>query len=124
METTSTKTILIVDDETALCHMLSDMLSEEGYRLLEASSGTLALDILKSTDVDLIISDIEMPGMTGFDLLKQVNELYPQIKMQLVSGYSDQVENGNVLHKKILYKPYSQFDMIERVKDMLGSVKN
>ena len=124
METTSTKTILIVDDETALCHMLSDMLSEEGYRLLEASSGTLALDILKSTDVDLIISDIEMPGMTGFDLLKQVNELYPQIKMQLVSGYSNQVENGNVLHKKILYKPYSQFDMIERVKDMLSNARN
>jgi CheY-like chemotaxis protein len=124
METTSTKTILIVDDETALCHMLSEMLAEEGYRLLEASSGTLALDILKSTDVDLIISDIEMPGMTGFDLLKQVNELYPKIKIQLVSGYSDQVENGNVLHKKILYKPYSQFDMIERVRDMLGSVKS
>ncbi len=124
METTSTKTILIVDDETALCHMLSEMLAEEGYRLLEASSGTLALDILKSTDVDLIISDIEMPGMTGFDLLKQVNELYPKIKIQLVSGYSDQVENGNVLHKKILYKPYSQFDMIERARDMLGSVKS
>jgi len=124
METTSTKTILIVDDETALCHMLSEMLAEEGYRLLEASSGTLALDILKSTDVNLIISDIEMPGMTGFDLLKQVNELYPKIKIQLVSGYSDQVENGNVLHKKILYKPYSQFDMIERVKDMLSNARN
>jgi len=120
MAATGNETILIVDDEDALCQTLNDMLSEEGYRLLEASSGSRALDILKSTNVDLMISDIKMPGMSGFDLVEKVNELYPQVKIQLVSGYSDQVDENRVLHKKILYKPYSRFDMIERVRNMLN----
>jgi len=119
MSTTGHETILIVDDEAALCQTLNDMLSEEGYRLLEASSGLRALEILESIHVDLMISDIKMPGMSGFDLVEKVNELYPQVKIQLVSGYSDQVQENRVLHKKILYKPYSRLDMIERVKNML-----
>jgi len=120
MSPNNNETILIVDDEAALCQTLNDMLSEEGYRLLEANSGFRALDILKSTNVDLMISDIKMPGMSGFDLVEKVNELYPQVKIQLVSGYTDQVDENWVLHKKILYKPYSRFDMIERVRNMLN----
>ena len=121
MESTNNKTILVVDDEAALCHTLTDVLSGEGYRLLEANSVLRALDILKSNQIDLIISDIEMPGMNGYDLVGKVNELYPHIKIQLVSGYSDRVRDDIVLHKKILYKPYRNSEMIERVKSMLGS---
>jgi len=121
MASSSNKTILIVDDEEALSHMLNDMLSDEGYQVLEANSATRALGILKSTKVDLMISDIIMPGMSGFELVEKVNELYPQVKIQLVTGYSDQVQDDVVLHKKILYKPYQQFDMLERVKNMLES---
>jgi len=120
MELKNNQTILVVDDEAALCHTLNDVLSGEGYRLLEANSGSRALDILKSTHVDLIISDIEMPGMNGYDLVEKVNELYPHIKIQLVSGYSNRVRDDIVLHKKILYKPYTKGDMIERVKSMLS----
>lgn len=120
MKSNSNKTILIVDDEEALSQMLNDLLSSEGYKVLEANNAARALGILKSTHVDLLISDIIMPGMDGFELVAKVKELYPQVKIQLVSGYSEQIKNDNVLHKKILYKPYSQFDMIERVKDILS----
>ncbi len=116
----NSKTILIVDDEEALSHLLGGMLLTEGYKVLEANNATRALGILKSTKVDLMISDIVMPDMDGFELVTKVNELYPQIKIQLVSGYSDQMLDDTVLHKKILYKPYSQFDMIERVNSILS----
>ena len=117
------KTILIVDDEEALSHMLNDILSDEGYQVLEANSAERALGILKSTHVDLMISDIIMPGMGGFELVEKVNELYPEVKIQLVTGYSDQVQEDVVLHKKILYKPYQNFDMLERVKSMLDTLE-
>ena len=122
MKSSSSKTILIVDDEEALSQMLNDLLSAEGYKILEANNAAQALGILKSTHVDLMISDIVMPGMDGFELVEKVKELYPQVKIQLVSGYSDQIQDDVVLHKKILYKPYSQFDMIERVNDILSDV--
>ncbi|RDH83093.1 MAG: hypothetical protein DIZ80_12615 [endosymbiont of Galathealinum brachiosum] len=121
MKSSSSRTILIVDDEEALSHMLNDLLSGEGYKVLEANNAARALGVLKSTHVDLMISDIIMPGMDGFELVAKVKELYPQVKIQLVSGYSEQIQDDNVLHKKILYKPYSQFDMIDRVKDILSS---
>lgn len=121
MASSFNKTILIVDDEEALSHMLNDMLSEEGYHVLEANSAARALGILKSTKVDLMISDIIMPGMSGFELVDKVHELYPQVKIQLVTGYSDQVQDDVVLHKKILYKPYQQLDILERVSNLLQS---
>jgi len=123
MASSRIKTILIVDDEEALSNMLNDMLSDEGYQVLEANSAERALGILKSTNVDLMISDIIMPGMGGFELVEKVNELYPEVKIQLVTGYSDQVQEDVVLHKKILYKPYQNFDMLERVKSMLDSIE-
>jgi len=123
MASSRIKTILIVDDEEALSNMLNDVLSEEGYQVLEANSAERALGILKSTNVDLMISDIIMPGMGGFELVEKVNELYPEVKIQLVTGYSDQVQEDVVLHKKILYKPYQNFDMLERVKSMLDGIE-
>ena len=124
MKSNSSSTILIVDDEEALSQMLNDLLSAEGYKILEANNAVQALGFLKSTHVDLMISDIVMPGMDGFELVEKMKELYPQVKIQLVSGYSDQIQGDVVLHKKILYKPYSQFDMIERVKDILSGDLN
>lgn len=121
MTSSRSKTILIVDDEEALSHMLNDVLSDEGYQVLEANSAERALGILKSTQVDLMISDIVMPGMSGSELVEKVKTLYPQVKIQLVSGYSDQVQNDIVLHKKMLYKPYQNVEMLERVKSMLES---
>lgn len=121
MASSGNKTILIVDDEEALSHLLNDMLSDEGYHVLEANNAARALGILKSTKVDLMISDIIMPGMSGFELEEKVNELYPQVKIQLVTGYSDQAQDDAVLHKKILYKPYQHFDILERVKNILQS---
>ena len=121
MTSSRSKTILIVDDEEALSHMLNDVLSDEGYQVLEANSAERALGILKSTQVDLMISDIVMPGMSGSELVEKVKALYPQVKIQLVSGYSDQVQNDIVLHKKMLYKPYQNVEMLARVKSMLES---
>ncbi|MBL8025924.1 MAG: response regulator [Fibrobacteres bacterium] len=81
--------ILIVDDEPSIKELLKEFLSGEGYTTETASDGIDALDILKSdANFDLIISDINMPRMKGFELLKQVEILYPRIKRVLLTAYS------------------------------------
>ena len=113
------ETVLIVDDEMALRSVLTYALSEFGYRVLEASNGLQALDVLESNEVDLVISDITMPEMDGFELVENIHKLYPNMLIQLVSGYSDKVDEDVVLHKKLLYKPYNINEMLQRIRKLL-----
>jgi len=115
------ETILVVDDERALRQMLYDVLSIHGYHLIEASSGEQALSFLKANNIDLMISDVAMPEMNGYELADEVRELYPQVKIQLVSGYSDQVQGNKVLHKEVLYKPFRNTALLERVRNILNA---
>lgn len=82
-------TVLIVDDEANVLRSLERTLRNEKYAVLTASSATEALDILQAKSVDLIISDLGMPGMNGFELLKVVKEKYPAIARIILTGQSD-----------------------------------
>jgi CheY-like chemotaxis protein/anti-sigma regulatory factor (Ser/Thr protein kinase) len=80
--------ILVVDDERAIRMMLADYL-ENSYTVLVAETGAEALLTLEKTQgVDLIISDINMPGMSGIELLRNVRQKYPSIKMALITAYN------------------------------------
>jgi len=88
MENTGS-TILIVDDDYEIREMISDFLRDnESYNILEAENGKEALEILKNNKTDLVISDINMPEMKGFDLLKEVKERFPLIKRVLITAYN------------------------------------
>ncbi|OGS37504.1 MAG: hypothetical protein A2293_12640 [Elusimicrobia bacterium RIFOXYB2_FULL_49_7] len=81
--------ILIVDDEPAIRFLLQDILSELTYETLTAENGVEALAVLgKDPGVDMIISDINMPKMMGFELLAKVETLYPHIKRVLITAYN------------------------------------
>ncbi len=67
--------VLIVDDDAALRLILSDFLSQEDYKILLAKDGREALDLLKRQQVDILLLDINMPGMTGMEVLEKVKEL-------------------------------------------------
>lgn len=85
----STIKILVVDDEFEIREMISDYIRDtQGYTILEADSGAKALEILSANHVDLVLSDINMPGMKGFDLLKEVKDKYPAIKRVLITAYN------------------------------------
>ena len=81
-------TILIVDDERTIRMMLTDYL-EESYTILGAEDGLQALAVLaEHREVDLVISDINMPGMNGIELLRVVREKYPKVKTSLITAYN------------------------------------
>lgn len=79
--------VLIVDDEDYILVLLEEVLRILGYQPLAAANAKQALQILAMQPVDLVITDMEMPGMSGISLLHQVKESHPSIPVVLITGY-------------------------------------
>jgi CheY-like chemotaxis protein len=130
-----TETILVVDDEEALQELVQVSLQALGYRVLTASNGEQAMQILSDehTDgkpatnkqgVDLLFSDVIMPGINGLELAERAHKQYPALKILLTSGYTEKAIAENRQSKfatNVLTKPYSQSDLTQRLRQMLDS---
>ncbi len=127
------KLILVVDDEVALLELLSEILTTNGYNVLTAENGVEALKLLADNDVDLVLSDVVMPEMDGFELLKEIQKSNLNIAVQLMSGYlgaseeeklsiskSDSIDpQKNRIGQDILQKPLSSTRLLERIEMLL-----
>ena len=81
-------TILVVDDDPSVRHLIIESLRQAGdYIATGAADGMEALDALRSNLYDLVISDIQMPGMNGMDLLTRIREINPSISVIMITGY-------------------------------------
>jgi two-component system cell cycle sensor histidine kinase/response regulator CckA len=113
-------TILLVEDEDAVRMFALRALRNKGYRVLEARSGEQALDLLNEEPVDLLVTDVVMPGMDGITLARLVRVEHPGIKLILMSGYTEDAARGKLDDMKDLHflaKPFS-------LKQLAGMVKN
>lgn len=79
--------ILVVDDEESIREFFEIMLKREGYEVMTAQNGRVALDLLKTKNADLIITDIQMPEMSGMELLAQVKEIDIDIPIIMVTAF-------------------------------------
>src|ERR1022692_3208623 len=79
--------ILILEDDDLLRSSLTTALELEGYEVVSVGKGVDAVELAKSEDFDLIVSDIRMPGMDGLDALAQVKGAHPEICCMVVTGY-------------------------------------
>ena len=84
--------VLLVDDDAFMLEVLADLVEQQGWRVLAASSGEQALAILARTPVALVVSDHVMPGMRGAELLARARSLYPETVRILLSGQADEPE--------------------------------
>lgn len=119
---TGNETILVVDDEPALVTLSCQILSSHGYRTLAAGSGSEAMEILEKQPVDLLLTDVIMPRMDGYQLADIVTKKYPQLKVQMVSGYSDDLHTDIAdgrLRQRQLHKPFSSSELLMRVRETL-----
>ena len=115
--------ILIVDDEPALREITQEILSMAGYEVLIADTGDAALNILANEPVDLLLSDIIMPQMSGYELAKIVSEKHPSVKIQLASGYSSEeaiLPGQELQNNPILRKPFRSADLLKAVSGLLN----
>ena len=81
------KTILVVDDEKNYLVVLSAFLSEEGYESLTVNNAQDALEIVESTDLDLVLTDMKMPSMDGIELLRRIKEKAPDLPVVMMTAY-------------------------------------
>jgi two-component system, cell cycle sensor histidine kinase and response regulator CckA len=122
-----TETILLVEDEAVLRRLSARVLSASGYTVLTASNGDEALDIIDRHDhaIDLLVTDIVMPGMNGRDLARAVATRRPAIRTLFVSGYSDDaILHHGVLEPGIafLHKPFAPEALLANVREVLDEV--
>ncbi|MCK4710511.1 MAG: bacteriohemerythrin, partial [Gammaproteobacteria bacterium] len=123
---TGHETILVVDDEAALRQLASEILLNKNYRVLSAKNGIEALKILETEHVDLMLSDIIMPDMDGYQLVEKVRKLYPGIKIQMASGFSDDRHMGmtnETLHQQRLQKPFTSKILLLKIRQLLDGNK-
>lgn len=91
------KKILVVDDDEQALKMLGELLEEEGFSPTLASDGQEALKMLEKRKYTLVISDIRMPGIDGFEVLKQVKDKHKRTKVILMTGYTEDYDISDAL---------------------------
>jgi len=117
------KAILLVDDEELVRIGTADMLAEAGYTVTQASSGYRALRLLdEGLEVDALVTDFAMPGMTGVELAQEALSLRPNLQVLLITGYDTGTEHATVGLPR-LAKPFRQADLAEAVGDLLRDRK-
>ena len=119
------KTILVVDDEPEIRKLVSAMVSSKGYNVLTADSGDHALTVFKNrkAPIDLLLTDVVAPGMSGPMLADKLLEQQPDLKVLFMSGY----DNTNVVQKYVvekghalLHKPFTVEELGRKVAEMLS----
>jgi response regulator RpfG family c-di-GMP phosphodiesterase len=116
-------TVLFVDDEAPILSALRRLFRPCGYTLLLAGSGAEALALLAQQPVDLVVSDMRMPGMNGAEFLQQVRERWPQTQRVLLTGYADisstiAAINHGAIHRYVS-KPWDDEDLLAVVREGL-----
>jgi len=116
------QTILVVDDEPALRKLAEEILTMAGYHVSTARNGHEAIEILTTTKFDLVLSDVIMPQVDGYQLAQHIQENYPSIKVQLATGFSSNRHStmkDKSLHNNMLYKPYRTDELLSRVSTLI-----
>lgn len=119
VDTKGTEKVLVVDDESSLLSLSKEILSRQGYIVFCAKNASEALKIIESESIDLLFSDVIMPGMNGYELASIVKGKYPSIKVLLTSGFSEDratQATGKMFKKSILQKPYSNKSLLNEVR--------
>jgi PAS domain S-box-containing protein len=118
------ETILIADDEESVRKLVYTVLVQRGYRVLEAKDGKEALELFEKNHqrIDMVLTDIVMPKMTGYQLGEQIEKLDPAKKILFMSGYRDsQDSSGFDLSRPFIDKPFTPEVLLKQVRETLDS---
>jgi DNA-binding NtrC family response regulator len=115
--------ILVVDDEDALRTVLSAELNSEGYDVGTAADGTEALAELQKGKYDLVLLDIKMPNMNGFEVLKVIKEKHGGTKVIMLTGFADlknAIESKKLGAEDFVSKPYDLVDLLTTIDRVMS----
>lgn len=116
--------VLIVDDDPYILEVLEARLAAAGFAVHRASSGPKALELLGKTEIDILVSDIKMPEMSGLELLQKTRVIFPQLPVIFLTAYGtipdavDAVKAGAVDY---LTKPFDGKDLVRKIEHILAT---
>jgi len=121
-----TETILLVEDETNLRYLARQYLEKQGYKVIEAADGAVAMQIAVAHDkvIHLLLTDVIMPGMNGRELAQRICEIRPNVKVLYMSGYTENVIGHDGMLDagvRLLQKPFNLRDLKSIVREVLDA---
>ena len=125
------KTIMVIDDEELVIKSVEKLLKRDGYEVIVCRSGDVAIQTIKTKDVDLIVCDIRMPSISGVETVKKIREIRQENKKSkipeiLMTGYADSETNAEAERLQVadyLYKPFDLRVFLDSVKKNIGDIK-
>ena len=117
-QTRAAATLLVVDDAPFFRHLLADLLSSRGFEVVQTASGPEVIDLISRQQIDVVLSDIEMPGMNGPELLRRVKRLHPEIPVIMLSSHHDFQAAREVLRDgalEYLTKPIDEAELFAAI---------
>ena len=119
----SGQTVLVVDDHETTRQTIARMLEAGGFTVVQASSAAEALERLarESEGIDMVLSDVTMPGMSGIDLSYQIRELYPSMPVAIVSGDVSELERSIIGRAAVPFikKPFHAESLYSAVREAI-----
>ncbi|HTT98684.1 MAG TPA: response regulator [Rhizomicrobium sp.] len=118
----SAPTLLVVEDEMLVRMVVVEVLRDAGFNLLEAGDGAEALEILRDNAVDMLMTDIQMPRMNGYQLAEAALARWPAMKILLVTGYAREVVPESIANAALqtLHKPFDVDRLPALITDLLA----
>ena len=113
------KDVLFVDDEKMVLEVGSLMLQKLGYSVLTASNGDEAIEIIKNKKIALVILDMRMPDMNGFDIYSKLKNINPNVKILLASGYVGDYSEEDIFNSGFdgfVQKPFNLKQLSEKIE--------
>ena len=123
----SRETILVVDDTASTLEVLQRSLTAEGYTTYTAPNAVDALRLLDGTAVDLVITDLKMPKISGIDLIRHVRENYKDTAVMMITGYAtveSAVEAVRSGAEEYVSKPFTESELLAAVRRVLDKLRH
>ncbi len=119
--------VLIVDDLEEIREILSSFLEDKGYVIYTAENGREALELIKEKEINLVLTDVRMPEMNGYDLTRTIKKMNPKIGIIIMTAYTSIYTEGDI--RKIgaddfISKPFNLTNVSEKVERVIFQMKN
>ncbi len=115
--------ILVVDDEENICNILDIFLSEDGHKVKTVDNGADAINLIKAEHFDLVLCDLAMPNVSGYDVVEVLNSLDKSPKIGIITGWGDEFNpemDEELKVDLVVRKPFDLLELVKHINDVIG----